>query len=154
MNKKILSALLGVLAIVAVAGFVSYPALAGNDRPIAFDKLPSAARAFVTKHFADQKVSFAKYDNEILDKNYEVIFTNGTKIEFDRKGNWLDVDCKQGSVPAAIVPKAIADYIKANHPGLEIRQIEKRGRRGYQVDLSNDVDLRFDTRGAFVGFDD
>ncbi len=150
MNKKILSLLLGVLALV---GFVTIPAMAGNDRPIPYEKLPAGAKTFISQHFAGQKVSVVKSDKEIFDTSYEVIFANGAKIEFDRKGNWREVDCKYQAVPASIIPKAIADHVRTNHPGLTIQQIEKRKRGGYQVDLSGDIELRYDSSLRFVGYD-
>ena len=32
-----------------------------------------------------------------------LIFTNGDKLEFDKKGVWTEVNCKYSAVPVAVV---------------------------------------------------
>ena len=65
---------------------------AGNDKPIQISQMPQAAQQFIQKHFANQSVAVAKMESELLDKNYDVIFTNGDKVEFNKKGQWTKVD--------------------------------------------------------------
>ncbi|WP_369695841.1 PepSY-like domain-containing protein [uncultured Duncaniella sp.] len=48
---------------------------------------------------------------------------------------------------------AIATYVKQNHKGSRIIGIEKK-RNGYEIELSNDLDLEFDKQGNFIRFDD
>ncbi|WP_315599070.1 PepSY-like domain-containing protein [Porphyromonas endodontalis] len=57
-------------------------------------------------------------------------------------------------VPKKIVPNAISNYVAKNFPGTSIRQIEKRRRGGYQVELSNGLELKFDSSLKFVRMDD
>lgn len=49
----------------------------------------------------------AKMETDWFDKSYDVIFTNGDKLEFDKKGVWTEVNCKYSAVPVAVVPEAI-----------------------------------------------
>jgi hypothetical protein len=44
------------------------------------------------------------------------VFVNGAKVEFTKNGEWKDVECKYGEVPAAIVPQQIRDYVAKNYP--------------------------------------
>ena len=69
--------------------------------------MPQQAQQFIKQHFADSKVALAKMESDFFYKSYEVIFTNGDKVEFDNKGNWEEVNCKYSSVPTAIIPAAI-----------------------------------------------
>ena len=73
---------------------MSLNVLASNDKPIQVTEMPKAAQAFIKSHFADQSVAVAKLENDFMYKNYDVIFTNGDKVEFDKKGNWTNVDCR------------------------------------------------------------
>ena len=48
-------------------------------------------------------------ETDWFDKSYDVIFTNGDKLEFDKKGVWTEVNCKYSAVPVAVVPDAIKE---------------------------------------------
>ena len=58
-----------------------------------------------------------------------------------------------GAVPADLIPASIAEYVKTHFPGTQIVKIDKE-RRGYEVELSNDLDLQFNKNGKFIGIDD
>ena len=72
-------------------------ARADDDKPIQVTQMPQLAQQFIKQHFSDSKVALAKMESDFLYKSYEVIFTNGNKVEFDKKGNWEEVDCKHTS---------------------------------------------------------
>ena len=109
--------LLASLAVMAS----SVPAFAGKDRIITVGELPAVAQQFVQTHFKAVEVSYAKVDEELFDKDYKVVFVNGSKVEFAKDGAWKEVDCKYGEVPAAIVPQQIRDYVAKNFAGRKIR---------------------------------
>ena len=68
--------------------FVAVTALAyaGNDKPVQTNELPKKAQQFIKQHFTNVEVSYAKMENELFDKNYEVVFVDGRKIEFKKNG--------------------------------------------------------------------
>lgn len=119
---------------------------AGNDKPIQVTELPKMAQSFIKNHFADQSVAVAKMETEFMDRSYDVIFTNGDKVEFDKKGKWTKVDCKHGQVPQGIIPMPIQKYIAKNYPDAKVIKIELTDRKGYEVDLNNGLDIEFDKR--------
>ncbi len=127
-------------------------AVADEDKPVQVSQLPQKAQQFIQQNFASSKVALAKMDAEFLDKSYDVIFTNGNKVEFDRSGNWTEVDCKQGDVPTAIVPQAIREQVSTSYPDATIRKIE-RDRSRYEVKLSNGWELEYDTKFRLVDMD-
>lgn len=131
---------------------VQLTALADNDKPITLNQLPQVSQQFINKHFAGKDVAIAKLESEIFDKSYDVIFTNGDKLEFDRKGQWKDIDCKYSSVPASAIPAKIAEYVGKNHKGVKVLKIEREGNR-YDVDLANGWDLTFDKNFNVVDID-
>ena len=57
------------------------------------------------------------------------------------------------AVPAAIIPEAIRQYVSTNFAGTIITKIDKE-RYGYDIELSNDIDLKFNDQGALIGMDD
>lgn len=109
---------------------------ADNDKPIQIGQLPTKAQTLITTYFKGHKVALAKMESGVFYKNYDVIFTNGEKLEFDRSGDWTEVKCPKSEVPAAIIPKAIRSYVKENYPNEKILQIERKGKE-YEIKLSN-----------------
>jgi len=145
--KKIVS--LVVLALMAIQ-FTSAKDVVTKDEM----QLPLAAREFINQHFTKPQISYIKIESELLKgKKYEVVLTSGIELEFDAKGEWTDVDCKRGIVPASIVPEYIKTYVKTNFSGQTIKQIE-RDRYGIEVELNNDLSLKFDRRGQLRELDD
>ena len=128
-------------------------ALAGNDKPIQVSEMPKAAQLFIKNHFADLSVAMAKVETDFLDKNYDVVFTNGNKVEFDKKGNWTNVDCEHTQVPVAILPEAIRQYVAKNYPDAKVLKIEVTDRKGYDVELNNGFELEFDKRMNVIDVD-
>ena len=145
--KKIL------FALVAFVLFGVSSASADNDKVINKSELPAQAQKFINEHFANIKLSYAKLERDFLERSYEVVLTDGTKLEFSSKGTWLDVDCKYGEVPAAIGPEPIKKYISDNYPGERVLKIE-RDHSNYEVKLSNRLELTFNKDFRIVDIDD
>lgn len=141
-----------LLIIAIVVGMVGYAAARDNYSHDA-SVLPQAAKTTIANNFKG-KVSLVKTEKEFGSvKEYEVILTDGTEITFDKNGNWKDVEVNiSKSVPSSIVPKAITDYVKKNQKNQRIVGLEK-DRGGYEVELSNGVEMKFDTAGNFLKFD-
>ena len=135
-----------------VCMFSMQVAMADNDKPITIEQLPAAAQTFIKQHFADAKVAFVKMEKEFLDSSYDVIFINGDKVEFDKKGNWKDVSCRRMTVPQAIVPTKVQEFVKSNYPDANVIKIEK-DRYEYEVRLSNFWELTFDLNGNLIDMD-
>ena len=120
-----------------------------DDRPIPVQKLPASAKQFVATYFPGATIVYAAKD----DGKYETTLSTGTKVDFTRKGAWDKVDCNTVAVPAALVPAAIATYVKATFPNTVITKIDNE-RYGYEIELSNDVELKFNHAGVLMAFDD
>lgn len=124
-----------------------------DERPIKFEQLPEKAQEFVNRHFGGFKLSHAKYDNEIVERSYDVIFTNGTKIEFGRRGEWTKIECRRGEyVPKEVLHKEINKFIAENHNGLNVVEVE-RDINSLEIKLSNGLDLIFSKDGSFKRYD-
>ncbi len=140
--------------VLAMLSFValSISASANNDKPIELDQLPQVAQQVVNKHFAGKTVAMVTLESGILDKEYDVVFTDGNKIEFDKKGQWTNIECKKSTVPSALVPAQITKHVNAKYAGKRIVKIEKDNRH-YDVELSNGLDLTFNKNFKVVEID-
>lgn len=126
---------------------------ADNDKPITVDQLPQKSQQFIKQHFPKEKVAFAKLERDFLETKYEVVFTNSSKVEFLKNGDWKEVDCKYSTVPVAIIPFQIMKYIKQNYPDVSVVQID-RDKRDYEVKLTNGLELTFDLKFNLIDIDD
>lgn len=130
------------------------PAIAGS---VNFDQLPTEARDFLKKHFKEGKV--INCEREFDDNTYEVTMSDRMEIEFDSKGQWIEIDAFGRSV----IPY---DLVKKLLPGDAHRDIERRGLQqsvetikrsvnGYKVEFqSADIDdIRYSTHGKVLSVD-
>lgn len=116
--------------------------------------LPEAAQATINNNFR-AKVSVVKIEKTMgRVTEYEVTLNDGSEISFDRSGNWDNVEvAKASAVPRGFVPSKVSDYVKSHHSGCRIVGIDKE-RHGYDVELSNGIDIKFDRDGNFMRYDD
>lgn len=135
------------LCVVLLAIAASHSGIAFAGTPVKQSALPKAAQTFLSKHFPGDAVSKAEKEQGHRGMEYEVDLRSGTEVDFRDNGEWKDVKAAKGkSVPAAIVPSAIAKYVAANHKGQRIVEISRK-RGGYEVELSNGVELRLTADG-------
>ena len=122
-------------------------ALASCNRMVPFQSLPAPVQSFLSTHYEGVPVPFAK--SELCE--YEVVLPNGTEIEFSRKGEWKKIDAGHVSVPASIIqtlPAPIGDYLSASFAGIPVETVEKGFFGGYELELVNDVELKFSGEGV------
>ena len=98
-------------------------------------------------------VLYAKVDDDLFNNDYKVVFADGVSVEFASNGEWKEVGTRRGVVPAAIVPPVIREQVGKQFPGVLIESID-RDRRGFEVGLSNGLDLKFDRQFNLVDIDD
>lgn len=143
--KKLVSFLIGLFLMQTFAW-------ADTDKPIAVTQLPAKAQTFISTYFKSSKVALAKKESGVLSKSYEVVFTSGDKVEFDRQGEWTEVKCLSGAVPIRVVPAAIRDYVKVHYPDAKVQQME-RDDKEYEVKLTNRVELKFNNKFQLIDID-
>jgi hypothetical protein len=140
-----------ILAIACVFTLVTN-ACADNYQPISQTQLPEKAQTFLATYFPEAKISLARKEIDVVELSYDVIFTDGCKVEFDRKGNWTEVDCLTHPLPSGIVPEAISKVIRAQYPDAQVTKIE-RDHRETDVKLTNRVELTFNKHMQLVDID-
>ena len=127
-------------------------ASAGNDKPISVTILPTKAQILLTNYFGNQKVALATIESGIVNRSYDVVLQNGTKLEFNKKGELTEVDCKQGVVPVNLIPLSIKNYLRNNYPGQSVKKLEIK-KNEYEVELSNGIDLTFNKHFQLIDID-
>ena len=106
----------------------------------------------LSKHFKGQKVMLSTIESGVVSRSYDVVLRNGTKLEFDKKGNLTEIDCKQGIVPSQLIPQPIKNYLKENYRGEAVRKIEWN-KKEYEVELTNGIDLTFNKHFQLIDID-
>ena len=137
----------------AIAVFLLFGATASygqEKKAIDFSALPQTAQDFVNQYFSAKEVSTVFYDSD--DREYEVRFSDGSKIEFDKKGSWEEIKDRD-NVPAAVIPQPINDFLAAHHKNAKVLKIS-HDRKGYEVELLGDIELKFNKKGKFQRYDD
>ncbi len=120
-----------------------------DDDPVNPKELPSVAQTFLDSFYPSAKiVSVTKDKNE-----YDVVLSNGHSVDFNKNGEWIDVDAPAGqTVPTGFYPADIDTYIATNFANAGINEISV-DTRGFEVELVNGVELLFDSTGNFIGLD-
>lgn len=135
-----------ILAILTVGLIMTTIACAHDVISRNVNDLPVQARTFIKQHFSSNEVSYIKIDKEVFKSTtYDVRLDNGMEIGFDSKGNWTEVDGDHRPIPSAFIPQQIQEAVQGTFPNERIVKIEKDN-RGWEVELSNDIDLKFDKK--------
>lgn len=138
------------LGIVALTLLMS----ACSDRPVAPTQLPVTITAFIQHNFPGQTISFAKKDLEITGWQYDVMLADGTQIDFDTDHMWDMIQCGMTNpVPTALIPVPVRTYLQTNFPDAMVLKIDKE-RYGYEIELANGLELKFNKQGALMDMDD
>lgn len=127
-------------------------ACAGDDKPITFSELPAEAQAFIKKYFDSSAIALAKMDTDFLDRDYEVIFTTGDKVEFDAKGQWTELKCTFSKVPDECIPAEIGAYVAKSYPDTKIIEIERDAKKT-EVKISSGIEIEFDKNYNVIDID-
>ena len=117
------------------------------------DNLPAKARDIISANFTSA-VSLVEEEKDFgKTTEYEVTLTDGSELKFNSSGEWISIDTPNNrSVPSGLIPTAIAKYVVSKHAGASIVGIEKE-KKGYEIELSNGVEISFDKGGNFLKYD-
>ena len=107
-----------------------------------------SAQLFVKQYFAGASYSRVEKEKDNGFWEYEVLLSDGSKVEFNEKGEWTSVECKYSEMPVGIIPTVIAEDIAKRHPDLKPYKIEKEV-GGYEIDIPG-YDLYYRYNGMFI----
>lgn len=138
------SLILGVLALLAV--------LSAEAAEITLKQLPSKAQNFIHEYFAKDQIRKIHSRHHRHGNTYNVLFTDGSKINFDATGQWTKIKLRNDSIPVEIIPEYITTYVWDAYPNVMILCIESEG-EGHEVELSDGTELTFNSKGNVVKID-
>lgn len=121
-----------------------------EEVPIRFEELPQNARDFLTQNFPDAEYVVLTKEEDDGKTEYEIKMANRIEIDFDADGNWTSIDANRQQIPDGLIPEAILAYVQDHYQNAFITEIEKEGKT-FEVELSDDTDLKFDAEGKFLG---
>lgn len=147
--KKVHALFLGLFSFFALV--TSQPAIAKDVR-ITKSELPQKAIAFIDTYFTDKAISQVEKDVDFLSVSYKVTFADTVEIEFDKTGEWDEVDGNKTALPTSFILKPIVEYVTTHYSNASIVKIEKEARI-FEVKLSNGLELEFSKSGDFKRID-
>ena len=137
-KMKKISLIVCLLALLCTMGF-SYS--------WSFQEMPLIAQEFVAEKFPNTSVYSVSFDYG----KYNVILSNGAKIEFDGAGNWLEV--KDAVVfPRDLIPAVAMRYLDTNFPAMNIDKI-KHVNGKYEVKFKNGWQVVFNDLGDYSNYE-
>ncbi|MEK6494915.1 PepSY-like domain-containing protein [Myroides odoratimimus] len=134
----------------------------GNDHKvetISPEQLPAGSKSFLSTVFPNAslrhtaKVSTPNYYNSA----YKTTLDNRVEIDFDKAGNWTEIEMEDNSaVPTEFLKKEVPhiyEYVTNAYSDLFIVEVDRDMNRGFEVKLSSGLELIFNTKQEFVGVD-
>ncbi|MDO5607510.1 MAG: PepSY-like domain-containing protein [Capnocytophaga sp.] len=138
--------------VITLCFFMMPVAFFAQDRVLQSTEIPSEIHTYVKKHFPKHTITRAEVDTEMMKKEYEIELNDGTDLEFDSKFQIKKIDSRT-ALPASVVPVALMQYAKKHYPNNTITGWETE-RKQQKIELNNDVELIFNTKGKFIRIDD
>lgn len=122
-------------------------------------KLPDKAKSFINKHFKD--VAVRTCERYYAKGKYEVELVNGVDLDFNTKGEIIEIDAPGNTVLAQSIVKDILPhkaYSRLEQDGLadNVESIEFKKGKVYEVDLqiSGPDTYLFSPEGVFIAIED
>ncbi len=140
--KKIISTFFALCAISMIAWAAD----------VSLRQLPQQAQEFIGKYFAKDQIKKIRAHHHRTGQSYNVLFTDGSKVNFDSHGHWTKIKLRGDSIPVEIIPEYITTYVWDAYPDVMIMSIEQEG-TAHEVELSDGTELTFDPKGNVVKID-
>lgn len=113
-------------------------------------KIPARSQAFIDQFFPESSVVIVEIEDDSDGKReYEVWLNDGTKIDFTMQGEWKTIARKKTGVPLALIPSSIVAFVKSKYPDNVVTKFSRKD-YGYKLELSDDMDLRFNKQCQFI----
>ena len=129
-----------------------FAALSVSAAELTLKQLPQQAQDFIHHYFAKDQISKIHSHHHRHGNTYNVLFKDGSKINFDANGHWTKIKLRNDSIPVDIIPEYITTYVWDEYPNMMIMSIEQEG-EGHEVELSNGMELTFNPKTGVVKID-
>lgn len=142
-----------MVVIFLTGALFTFSATKSSEKPIPFEKLPKMAQEFIHTHF--KGVNVVKCEVESPWTQFDVRMANGYDLEFDRSGNWTEIENEKGGISSSILsvlPQRTYSYLQSNYSGISVEKIERK-KKGFKVTLNTrpeETELYFSNDGRFL----
>ncbi len=145
----------------SILSFVGFATVSCNDDDdnhhtelVDFNSLPENSQVFVRTYFPSAAYTVDRIERynpaESNGAVYEVRFTNGTEIDFNVGGDWIDVEGGGNeAIPDGFILEPIKEYVSQYYPA-KIHQIKKHTNGNFEVELTNDNEYLFNSAGNLL----
>jgi hypothetical protein len=137
--------------VLSMAFFLLWMTGCEEDQILAQVELPQQIQSFVSTHFPGKTILQAEKDKEFLDSEFHITLSDLTSLEFNRKGEIIDINGLT-ALPESVIPTKLANYVQSNFPDQFILGWELDGRR-QDLKLNTGVELEFTLNGDFLRID-
>ena len=124
-----------------------------DEKKIEFKSLPNAAQNFMETYFSDVEIASIIREKDDGTNEYQVKLSDGTELEFDQKGEWINIECFFSSLPEGILPDSVPEKVEELHPGGYINGVDKE-LGGYVVEITAadgiDWEMRFNSQFKYL----
>ena len=129
-----------------------FMALSVSAAEVTLKQLPQKAQDFIHTYFAKDQISKIHSHHHRYGNSYNVLFKDGSKINFNAMGQWTKIKLRNDSIPIEVIPEYITTYVWDEYPDVMIMSIESEG-EGHEVELSDGTELTFDPKKGVVKID-
>ena len=135
-----------MLMVFLASAVLAFSATKGSEKPIPFEKLPKMAQEFIHTHFKGVQVVKCEVESP---------WTQFDVLEFDRAGNWTEIQKEKGGISSSILgvlPQRSYSYLQSNYSGVSVEKIERQ-KKGFKVSLntqSEETEIHFSKDGRFL----
>jgi len=123
----------------------------GKETILNENDIPTEIKTYVEKHFPGSKILQCVKDKDGLELNYDVIIEGNFKLEFNKKKEIESIDGVT-KLPDSVIPAKILTYVQTNYSSNFITDWDI-DRNDQQIELDNDIELKFNKSGDFLRID-
>lgn len=109
---------------------------------------PSQAQNVLNKHYANMEVKKIDIDKDDREEMYQIKYTNGTKIDFNAKGEITKIKGND-EIPSELIPSRINDYVAKNRPDNKVITEWEFDGDEHEIEFKDGTEMEFDKNGKF-----
>ena len=133
------------ILLIIIASFILFDEVFG-DWYIPINSLPKNAQLFIKQIYPQAQIWSVEKDG----LKYEVKLSNGASIDFNGKGDWINIDGEYTGIPEHVLPSTILNSLKNQYPDAIIIDIEKEW-GNYKIKLNNMMEIYISNTGQLIG---
>ena len=131
-----------------ILGIITLSAVLVGQAQENLDKLPTKALEIVKVNYAGHEIDKVNADPNSGEDSYQVKFKNGTKIDFNDKGEPTQISGEE-KVPYDLIPEKMKFFLEHRYQDDYVTDW-KMDDDGHQIEMKSGAELVFDSDGNFL----